>query len=104
MTYVITGPCTGVKDKACAGECPVDCIYEASGCSTPTPASVSTVAPASRCARSRRSSAKTTYPGVGPVHRREREVLRPARLPGGAAKTGPLPDDTDHVASYVTSR
>src|SRR6266545_7438288 len=28
MTYVITGPCTGVKDKACAGECPVDCIYE----------------------------------------------------------------------------
>jgi Fe-S-cluster-containing hydrogenase component 2 len=24
--------------------------------------------------------------------------------PGGAAKTGPLPDDTDHVASYVTSR
>ena len=29
MTYVITGPCTGVKDKACAGECPVDCIYEA---------------------------------------------------------------------------
>jgi hypothetical protein len=25
-------------------------------------------------------------------------------FPGGAAKTGPLPDDTDHVASYVTSR
>ena len=24
--------------------------------------------------------------------------------PGGAAKTGPLPDDTDHVASYATSR
>jgi hypothetical protein len=24
--------------------------------------------------------------------------------PGGAAKTGPLPDDTDHVPSYVTSR
>jgi hypothetical protein len=24
--------------------------------------------------------------------------------PGGAAKTGPLPDDTDCVASYVTSR
>jgi hypothetical protein len=23
---------------------------------------------------------------------------------GGAAKTGPLPDDTDHVAGYVTSR
>jgi hypothetical protein len=24
--------------------------------------------------------------------------------PGGAAKTGPLPDDTGCVASYVTSR
>ena len=104
MTYVITGPCTGVKDKACAGECPAGCIYEASGCPASTPACAPTVAAASRCARPGRSSAKTTCPGVGPVHRREREVLRPARLPGGAAKTGPLPDDTDHVASYVTSR
>jgi hypothetical protein len=51
MTDVIAEPCTGVKDKACAGECPVDCIYEASGCSTPTPASASTVVPASPCAR-----------------------------------------------------
>ncbi len=24
--------------------------------------------------------------------------------PGGAAKTGPLPSDTDYVASYVTGR
>jgi hypothetical protein len=24
--------------------------------------------------------------------------------PGGASKTGPLPYDTDHVASYVTGR
>ena len=28
MTYVITEPCIGVKDKACVDECPVDCIYE----------------------------------------------------------------------------
>ena len=63
MTYVITGPCTGVKDKACAGECPAGCIYEASGCSTPTPASAPAVAPASPCAGLRRSSAKTTCPG-----------------------------------------
>jgi hypothetical protein len=106
MTDVIAGPCTGVKDKTCAGECPVDCTTKASGCFTSTPASAPTAAPASRCARTRRSSAKTTCPGVGPVHRREREVLRPAQLgsPGGAAKTGPLPDDTDHGASYVTSR
>jgi ferredoxin len=29
MTYVITEPCVGVKDKACVIVCPVDCIHEA---------------------------------------------------------------------------
>jgi NAD-dependent dihydropyrimidine dehydrogenase PreA subunit len=28
MTYVITGACIDVRDKACTEECPVDCIYE----------------------------------------------------------------------------
>ncbi|RME04991.1 MAG: ferredoxin family protein [Planctomycetota bacterium] len=28
MTYIITEPCIGVKDKACVEVCPVDCIYE----------------------------------------------------------------------------
>ncbi len=28
MTYVIAEPCVDVKDKACLGECPVDCIHE----------------------------------------------------------------------------
>jgi len=28
MTYVITSACVDVKHKACAAECPVDCIYE----------------------------------------------------------------------------
>ncbi|MGH7886131.1 MAG: ferredoxin [Thermodesulfobacteriota bacterium] len=28
MTYIITEPCVGVKDKACVEACPVDCIYE----------------------------------------------------------------------------
>lgn len=28
MTYVITTACVDVKHKACAAECPVDCIYE----------------------------------------------------------------------------
>jgi NAD-dependent dihydropyrimidine dehydrogenase PreA subunit len=27
MTYVITEPCIGVKDRACVDVCPVDCIY-----------------------------------------------------------------------------
>jgi hypothetical protein len=37
------------------------------------------------------------------IHRRKRQILRPARLPGGAAKTGPLPYDTEYVASYVVT-
>ena len=28
MTYVISKACVDVTDKACAEECPVDCIYE----------------------------------------------------------------------------
>jgi len=28
VTYVITSACVDVKHKACAAECPVDCIYE----------------------------------------------------------------------------
>lgn len=27
MTYVITEPCIGTKDTACADVCPVDCIH-----------------------------------------------------------------------------
>ena len=28
MTYVITEPCMGVKDKSCVTVCPCDCIHE----------------------------------------------------------------------------
>ncbi|MBW3623388.1 MAG: 4Fe-4S binding protein [Armatimonadetes bacterium] len=28
MTFVITEPCVGTKDKACVDVCPVDCIHE----------------------------------------------------------------------------
>lgn len=28
MAYVITAPCIGVKDAACVGACPADCIHE----------------------------------------------------------------------------
>ena len=30
MAYVITSPCIGVMDGACAAVCPVDCIHKAS--------------------------------------------------------------------------
>ncbi|MGA3036090.1 MAG: 4Fe-4S dicluster domain-containing protein [Vulcanimicrobiaceae bacterium] len=27
MTYIITEPCIGTKDKSCVDVCPVDCIH-----------------------------------------------------------------------------
>jgi NAD-dependent dihydropyrimidine dehydrogenase PreA subunit len=29
MTYVVTSPCVGTKDKSCVDVCPVDCIHDA---------------------------------------------------------------------------
>ena len=37
MAYIICEPCVGTKDKACVGACPVDCIYEADGCTGEPP-------------------------------------------------------------------
>jgi len=28
MTYIITSPCIGTKDKSCVEVCPVDCIHD----------------------------------------------------------------------------
>jgi NAD-dependent dihydropyrimidine dehydrogenase PreA subunit len=28
MTYVVTSPCVGTKDKSCVDVCPVDCIHD----------------------------------------------------------------------------
>ena len=105
MTYVITGPCTGVKDKACAGECPAGSIYqgqrmpcihsgECVDCGACEP-----VCPAGAIV------CEDDEPGQWAQFTTE-SVRFSGQLgsPGGAAKTGPLPDDTDPVASYVTSR
>ena len=89
MTYVITGPGTGVKDKTCSGECPAGCIYEASGCPAPTPASARTVAAASRWAgrgdrlRRRRARAWAQFTGENA------KFFDQLGSPGGAAKTRP---------------
>ena len=69
MAYVIAEPCIGTKDTACVDACPVDSVVHPkkdedappTSCSS-TRSSASTAAPASRPARSRRSSRKTICP------------------------------------------
>jgi hypothetical protein len=105
MTDVIAEPCTGVKDKACAGEMPGQ---------QHLPRPTDALHPPRRVRRLWRMRAvcpveaivcEDDVPGRGPSSP-ARTRSSPAQLgsPGGAAKTGPLPDDTNHVASHVTSR
>jgi NAD-dependent dihydropyrimidine dehydrogenase PreA subunit len=105
MTYVITEPCIGVKDRTCVDECPVECSYERQ-----------------RMLYIRRGECVDcgACEPVRPVEAIFYEDDVPERWaqftienvrffgqlgsPGGAFKTGALPYDTDYVASYVTSR
>ena len=53
MTDVITGPCTGVKDKACAGDCPAGRICEGERMLCIHSGECAGCGPASRCAPGR---------------------------------------------------
>jgi hypothetical protein len=91
------------KDKAGAGQCPVDCEGEPMSRIHPGEC-VDCGACESRPARPRRSSPKTTSPASG----RSSAPRTPGfsgqlGSPGGTAKTGPLPHDTGYLASYITS-
>jgi hypothetical protein len=77
---------------------------KASGCSTSTPTSASTAAPASRHAR-RAIFYEDDVPDQWAQFTTENaRFFDQLGSPGGTAKTGPLPYDTGYVASYVTSR
>ena len=105
MTDVIAEPCTGVKDKACAGECPAGCIYEASGCSTRTPASASIVVPASPCARRGDRLRRRRAPGQWAQFAGEKaKFFDQLGSPAAPPRPARCPTTPDHVASYVTSR
>ena len=65
MPYVIGEPCIDVMDRACVEECPVDCTMRAAVRSTSSRTSASTAGRASRCARWRRSTTRTTAGASG---------------------------------------
>jgi NAD-dependent dihydropyrimidine dehydrogenase PreA subunit len=106
MTDVITGPCTGVKDKTCAGECPVGCIYEGQRMPCTHSGECADCGACEPVCPVEAIVCEDDVPGRGPSSpaRTRSSSTSSARLPRRRPKTGPLPDDTDHVASYVTSR
>jgi ferredoxin len=101
MTYVIAEPCIDVKDKSCIEECPVDCIYEGDrmlyihpdecvDCGACEP-----VCPVEAI----------FYEDDVPAQWKDFTTTNAAFFeelgsPGGAAKVGPQPRDTDFVANY----
>jgi NAD-dependent dihydropyrimidine dehydrogenase PreA subunit len=104
MTYVITGPCTGVKDKTCAGECPGGSIYEGERMLYTPPGACADGGACEPACSAEAIVCEDDVPGRGPSSPARTRSSSASSAPGGAAKTGPLPHDTDHVASYVTSR
>ena len=119
MTYVIGEPCIDVMDPACVEECPVDCVYEGGRRCTSTSTSASTVAPASRSARSRPSTTRTTCRRSGRATGRTTPGSSPKRCPaatsarlprrcgqagpaGGGHRTGRLPPEARRGEPTVT--
>ncbi len=89
MTYVIAQPCVDVKDKACIEECPVDCIYEGKRSLYIHPDECVDCGAASRSARSRRSTTRTTSPEQwSEYYKANVEFFDDLGSPGGAAKLG----------------
>jgi Fe-S-cluster-containing hydrogenase component 2 len=105
MTDVIAEPCIGVQDKACADDCPAGCICEGermlcihrgecAGCGACEPV-----------CRAGAIVCEDDVPGQWAQFTGENAKFSGHfGAPGGAGQDRPLPDDTDHVASYVTSR
>ena len=104
MTYTICETCIDVKDRACVDECPVDCIYEGGRMLYIHP---------DECVDCGACEPVCPVEAIfyeNDVADQWAQFTENARFfdqlgsPGGAAKTSPLPDETDCVASYVTSR
>ncbi len=109
MTFVVTSACIDVKDAACVGECPVDCIYEGDrklyihpgecidcgACETACPVEAimnAKLVPAAEIEFivDEERFFHTVLPGRN----------TPVGDPGGARRLGPVRADTPFVAGY----
>jgi NAD-dependent dihydropyrimidine dehydrogenase PreA subunit len=105
MTYVIAEPCIDVKDKGCIEECPVDCIYEGERMLYIHPDECVDCGACEPVCPVEAIFYEDDVPEQWAQFTAENaKFFDQLGSPGGAAKTGPLPYDTDYVASYVTGR
>jgi NAD-dependent dihydropyrimidine dehydrogenase PreA subunit len=105
MTYVITEPCIDVKDKGCVDECPVDCIYEGPRMLYIHPDECVDCGACEPVCPVEAIFYEDDVPGQWAQFTTENaKFFDQLGSPGGAAKTGPLPSDTDYVANYDTGR
>ena len=69
-----------VKDQACVGECPVECIDEGERMLYTHPDECKDCGTCEPACPVEAIFCEDDVPGQGPVHGRERQLLRPARL------------------------
>src|SRR5260370_991456 len=98
MTYVIAEPCIDVKDKACIEECPLDCIYEGERMLYIHPDECVDCGACEPVCPVEAIFYEDDVPAQWAQFTAENaKFFGQLASPGGAAKTGPLPYDTDHV-------
>ncbi len=104
MTYVIAEPRIDVKDKSCVEECPVDCIYEGERMLYIHPDECVDCGACEPVCPVEAIFYEDDVPEQWAQFTVENaKFFGQLRSPGGAAKTSPLPYDTDYVASYVVT-
>jgi len=105
MTYVITEPCIDVKDKTCVDECPVDCIYEGQRMLYIHPDECVDCGACEPVCPVEAIFYEDDVPEQWAQFTAENvRFFGQIGSPGGASNVGPLPYDTDYVASYVTTQ
>jgi NAD-dependent dihydropyrimidine dehydrogenase PreA subunit len=104
MTYVIAEPCMDVKDKGCVEGCPVDCSYEGERMLYIHPDECADCGACEPVCPVEAIFYEDDVPGQwAQLTAENAKFFDQLGFPGGASKTGPLPHDTEYVASYVVT-